>query len=815
MALKTKTVALTPGLVTNPGVWSRNPEALSVAHNVDLSAPGGIQKRRGFSNNTLNSFSGTVWGAYSSAKLEADIGAGAILLACGPNTGGCTSLRVGLRTSTFNSLAGAGASQIVIGANYRPRLTTGPDGEDVISTWDGGEGGPQVLDYFGLTASRLGVPRGMGLDRQNTTLSGATGFLSSASACRYAVVFVIGDPTVNGAKFGSPGMTTVVTNSTGASADVATRVLLPKAYGTASTNLTADTVWVQVYRSVVQASSAGEPPSELALVYQKVIEAADIAAGYIAFTDSVPDILRGANLYTNLQTGEDGFAGRGFINSNEPPPVCADIATWANCLWAGEITDYASQELQLISVGGSGLVAGDTVFVGGVTYTAVAAAPAANQFVVFTTGTPSVNQRETALNLVDAINRSASNTTVWAYYTAGQAGLPGRIFLRGRLAVGAGWAVTVSRAAAWRVGTQDANNTSWSGLAFSKPLQPWAWPTVNRFEVGRGSARVLRLIPYRDSLFVFKEDGVWRVTGSDYSTFTVTEFDLTFRPVGRDSITVVDDAIYAWGTQGIAKITDGGVEYIDAPIKDKVIGAMKLVTVSVLETYAFAVGNQRDGVAVFFSPTANGNGSDPVACSNAFAFHVRSGSWSTWAFDTDGDEAIGYLCGTSNVYDHALALGVWQGGSPSGGYLHNERRAYTSADFTDPNMSNAVAPTMAATAYLSFLAWRPMQAGSLGAAQWLRARFEYAPAQLTTQGPPASISVSFNPDNPYAFPVSTAVPGTGPISDVPYVFVAPVDQDSSRSHALQVQVYESNAAGFMLVGLEVDYRDVSSKGVAR
>lgn len=816
MATKTKRVALTPGLVTDPGVWSRSPEALSTAYNLDLSASGAIQKRRGFSSNTLNSFSGTVWGVYSSPILERDIGAGALLLATGPNTNGSTSLRVGIRNSTFSTLTGAGNSSIVLGSNNRPRLATGSDGRDVVTLWEvGGEAGPQVLDYGTLTARRLGIPRGMGLDRQNTTLSGATGFLSAASACRYAVLFVLGDPSVNGAQFGSPGMTSVVTNSTGASADVATRVLLPKVYGTASTNLPADTYWVQVYRSVVQATSAGEPPSELALVYQKIISAADIAAGYVAFTDSVTDVLRGANLYTNLQTGEDGFAGRGFINSNEPPPVATDIATWADCMWLSELMDYPTQELQLISVGGTGLVAGDTVTVGGVVYTAVAAAPAANQFIVSAAGTASVNQRETALNLADAINRSASNTSVWAYYVAGQAGLPGRIYLRGRLA-NSSIAASTSRAAAFRIGTEDANNPTLSGLAFSKPLQPWAWPTVNRFELGRGDARILRIVPYRDSIFIFKEDGVWRLTGSDYSSFTVSEFDLTFRLLSRDCVAVVDDAIYAWGTQGIARISDGGVEYVDTPIKNQVTAAMKLVALSTLETYSFAVANQRDGVVAFFRPIFDPSGGDPVSCSNAFVFHVRTRAWSTWNISTAGDRSIGYICGTANVFDHALSLGVWQTGLASGAWVHNERRGYTGTDFSDPNMSSASAPTMAAAAFTTFVSWRPMEARALGAAQWLRARLEYAPAQSTTQGPPASVNVSFIPDNPDATPASTLTPGTAPFGDVPYVFVAPVDQDASRSHALQVQAFESNlSSGFTLVGLEVDYRDISTKGVAR
>lgn len=812
--MATQEIALTTGLVTEPGVISRSKDALSDAINLDLSSPGVIQKRRGLSSNTLNSFSGTVWGAMSSPILERDIGAGALLLATGPNTNGSTSLRYGLRGSTFTAFSGTWASDEA----FRPKLTTGSDGRDVVSLWvTGGESGPAVLDYLTPAIRRLGVPRGMGIDTFNSAITGITGFLASANSCRYASVFVLGDPTVNGAQFGAPGMTSTISNTGGTACNVIVRVTLPKQYGTASTSLTADAYWLQVYRSVGQATSSGEPPSELALVYQQKIAAADIAAGYIQFTDTVTDALRGASLYTNILTGEDGVAGRGFINSNEPPPACTDIVNWNDCLWLSYLQDCPSQELQLISVGGTGLVAGDTVTVGGVTYTGQAAGPfTAVQFLIVTTGTASQNQRDTALYLCAAINANAGNTSIYAYYVAGQAGQPGRIVLRGRL-MSSSIAASVSRAAAWRVGTEDANNPVPSGVAFSKALQPYAHPVVNRFEIGRGDAAVLRIIPYRDSLFVFKEDGLWRVTGDDFRSFVVSEFDLTFRLLSRESVAVVDDAIYAWGTQGIAKVTDGGVEYIDLPIRNLVLGARKLALQSTLADYAFAVGNQLDGVVVFFRPTQDPSGSDPVAARNAFVFHVRTRTWSTWFFgQAAGDRSIGYICGVSNYADHLLSLGVWQTGTASGAWVHNERRAYSSSDFSDPNMTSASAPTMAAGAISVTMSWRPFLASALGAAQWLRTRLEFANATSTTQGPPGSVDLYNYGDNPNALAVSSPIAGTGPIADVPTVFVAPVDQDAARSHALQVLMQHATLnQGFTLVGVEVDYRNVSTKGVAR
>lgn len=814
--MASETLKNSAGLVTAPGVWARNKESLATAFNVDLSVPGIIQKRRGYSSNQLNETQESIWALHSSPTLERQIGLGALLLATGTGDSGPSTLRVALRNG-LSSLIGGFDSTVAGEFNFRPRLATGPDGADVVTTLNvGGDGGPLVLDYGALSARRLGVPRGMGLDRLNTTVS-AGSLLPNNNAARYAVVFVLGDPSGNGAQFGAPGMTTVVTNTSGATADVNGRLLLPFVFGTDITTLPANAYWVQVYRSAVQATSLGEPPSELALVFQKQIDATDVTNGYVDFVDATPDSLRGANLYTNILSGEDGIAGRGFINSNEPPPAAADVANWADCLWLSNIQDYPTQELQLIAVNGSGLVAGDTVTVAGVVYTAVAAAPVLDDFILSGGGTPSVNQRETALNLVDAINRSTNNTDVYAFYIAGQAGLPGRILLRGRR-LSSVINASVSRAAAWRVGTEQANSPIYSGLAFSKPLQPSAWPVVNRFEIGRGDAKILRIIPYRDSLFVFKEDGLYRVTGSDFTTFRVEEFDLTFQLIGPELVATVDDAVWAWGRQGIARVTDGGIEYVDGAIRDQIQNATAFVTFATLGMFGFAVGNQRDGVVSFFRPTFDPSGSDPVACSNAFIFNVRTNAWSfsNWAF-TAGDRNNGYLCGVSNVVDSIATLGVWRAVPVSNGsWIHNERRTYGSLDFSDPNMTSAGSPTMAAAVISSVFSWRPLALGDLGAAQWLRARFEFALTSSLYHGPPDVISVTFYPDVPSGFPFSVVSQWNNTTGAQTAIFVAPVDQDASRSHSIQPQVSQATLnIGFTLVSASIDFRPVSTKGVAR
>jgi len=811
--VKTRTLSMTSGWVTEPGTWSRDEESLSTATNLDLSSPGVIAKRRGLSNNTLNSYSGCIYAAHSSPVLERDVGAGALLLAVGNPTGGSAGFRVGTRASTF-----AACGSFVSDATARPKLATGPDGKDIVTTWlTGGDGGPLVPNYSSTSMTYLGVPSGLGLDRLNTTITGIAGFLPSGYSCRYAVTFSLGDPTSNGTQQGSPGMTTVVINDNATAGDVNVRALLPVQFRTPGTVLPADTYWIQVFRSASQPTTLGEPPSELALVFQQVISAADIAAGYVAFKDITPDVARGANLYTNLLTGEDGIAGRGFLNSNEGPPQAKDVATWADCVWLASTMELPTQEVQLISVSGSGLAAGDTINVGGTTYTAIAGVPVppANDFQIFSTGTASVNQRETALNLVDAINRDVPSKQVWAFYVAGVVGQPGRIIIRGRTQTSV-LSASTSNPVAFRIGTENANNPVLNGLAFSKPLQPHAFPLVNFFQLGRGDAEVLRIMPYRDSLFVFKEDGLWRVTGTNFRSFSAQEFDLTFRLQSREALVALDDALYAWGAEGIARITDGGVEYIDTPIRNQVVSVVSAVNVSTMRDYAFAVGRPRDGVVHFFYPTSNPGDSatDPdniVPCVFAFTWHARTQTWSLWDMQGDGLK-IGYSCGANNVVDKLMTLGVWQAATVSGAWVHNERRAYAAADFSDPDMSSATAPTMAAAAVFMFPEWRAMNSDALGSAQWIRLRVDTAEVDATRQTTVGPLATQMFGDDGLA---SSSAPSPATASTaLPRTFVVPVGQECSRSHALSVSITDGNLnQGCWLVSTSVDYRPFSTKAV--
>ena len=54
-------------------------------------------------------------------------------------------------------------------------------------------------------------------------------------------------------------------------------------------------------------------------------------------------------------------------------------------------------------------------------------------------------------------------------------------------------------------------------IYYSKILQPEAVPLVNFIDVGAQDQPILRIFPIRDSLFVYKSDGLYRISGASCS----------------------------------------------------------------------------------------------------------------------------------------------------------------------------------------------------------------------------------------------------------------------------------------------------------
>jgi len=184
--------------------------------------------------------------------------------------------------------------------------------------------------------------------------------------------------------------------------------------------------------------------------------------------------------------------------------------------------------------------------------------------------TPAQQVDETARSLVRVINRQSSGLT-YAYYLSGTNDVPGLLLLETRLLSGNQFYLYVDDEATTGISFSPAlpdtgtpsyqtqvasdNEVAPNRLYYSKFQQPEAVPIVNYFDVGPKDKAILRILPLRDSLFVLKEDGVYRVSGEGGTVgFNLALFDNTLFVVAHDSAVVLNNQVFFFGSRHCYRI---------------------------------------------------------------------------------------------------------------------------------------------------------------------------------------------------------------------------------------------------------------------
>lgn len=97
---------------------------------------------------------------------------------------------------------------------------------------------------------------------------------------------------------------------------------------------------------------------------------------------------------------------------------------------------------------------------------------------------------------------------------------------------------------------------------WSLPQEPEAVRLVDYADVGRSDADVLSLVALDSALIVFKEDGIYRVSGYPPSSWSVDELRAGLdapRLLAPDAVCVMDGVCYAWTDRGVLAVTEAGI----------------------------------------------------------------------------------------------------------------------------------------------------------------------------------------------------------------------------------------------------------------
>lgn len=626
------------GLVTQYNSLTAAPGALVKANDCVIRRENVIENRRGYksygdvTNNVENLFSynNTVL-AHNGTKLSYDNGSGTF----------------NDYTGSYDNPSGVKARGIEAYQNFYLCTSLGVK---------------VFTDTSGTAAKLAGAPRS--LDPSYTLTSTMAGFLTNAYQCAYRALIKREDANKN-IVFGYPSQRLWVVNATSDPEDVVLTIYI-------HSDVEAGDVF-QMYRTeIVSGTSSDTAGDEMGLVFEYTVTSTDISNGYVSFTDSVTDDLRGATLYSSPSQ-------EGISQANERPPLAEDIA-----LYKSNFMFYANtqtkQRLTFTIVGISNL-SGNSLVLAGTTYTFGASENTSTGAVeVFSTGATAADIDNTARSLVRVINRYSSNTSVYAYYLSGPDDLPGKIMIEERGVGASAFTAQCDNSGAstdffpecpvspaTSTPMTSSNSIQTNGLYYSKFQQPEAVPILNYVPVGPANRKLLRIAPLRDSLIIITDGGVYRLTGENPQSFTVVPLDLTAICKAPESVRILANQVLMLSNQGIVSISENGVQVVSREIEPSLLPLLQDSTLNT-KTYAISYESERSYIISTISSSGDSE------ANQTFVYNIFTRTWVRWTYAFEA--AVVEESGDKLYF-----------ASPSSVAVNVERKSFTDDDYADKDLA--------------------------------------------------------------------------------------------------------------------------------
>jgi len=491
------------------------------------------------------------------------------------------------------------------------------------------------------------------------SVTGSTGWFEDDSAVAYRMVWVREDENEN-LIIGAPSSRTIVINTAGATRNTELTFLIPG-------GITTDYRF-QIYRSPQTELATIEPTDELQLVLDGEVDAGEIAAGEFTVLDNVSDTLKGSFLYTSPSQ-------EGITASNYEPPVCQDMTSFKDHVFYANTATKYTYFLTLLGTGADGLALDDTITINGAVYTAKSAEDVGNgYFELFNTASPASDIENTALSLTKIVNTYTSNTTTYCYYISGYDDLPGKMMITARSLGGSAFAVTSDKGDAWTPvlpssGTSESatNDAAVNRVYISKNGLPEAVPLLNYLNVGSANKAIKRIIALRESIFVFKEDAIYKITGESLSNFRVTLHDNTTAIIAPDSAVPFNNTVFCMSLQGVISVSEAGVQVVSRNIEQELL---ELIQMPNFETTTFGISYESERSYILFCI----NSQSHEHPHQAYVYNSFTNSWVVWTYEATS----GFVCPDCDK--------LFLGGKESGFeqfWVFRERKTFTVADFVD------------------------------------------------------------------------------------------------------------------------------------
>jgi hypothetical protein len=491
--------------------------------------------------------------------------------------------------------------------------------------------------------------------------------MSNSVNIAYRIVWGYTDANQN-LVLGPPSERIIVGNSSGHTVNTTVTFQIPQGITTS---------WFyQIYRSGESGSLTDPPNDEMQQTYEANPTSGDLSTGVITITDTTPNTLLQATLYTSPSQG-------GINNANWRPPFANDIAQYKSYTFYANTRTLHRLFQNLVSSGPSqGIQSGDTVTLtdsagGSFTLTGGSSENASiGQFQVFSTGNPAIDIQNASQSLIKICNLYPSNTFINAYYMSDFSALPGQILFEKRTLDANYFYINSSRQTCWTPTTpvttafnRSQNDVFPNALYYSTSLQPEAVPLLNQIFVGSKNVPIDRILPLRDGLIILKQDGVFRLSGS-VAPFTLALLDNTVKILAPNTADVLENQVYFLSDQGVVSASDNGVAILSRPIEQTILQNTSPNLFPNFKDLAFGIAYNSARRYILSLPIT---GSD-TTCGQQYVYNFITNTWTRWTRKAN--------CAMVNITDGKLYMGGIN--DPTyGGYVFQERKDFALTDYAD------------------------------------------------------------------------------------------------------------------------------------
>jgi hypothetical protein len=216
-------------------------------------------------------------------------------------------------------------------------------------------------------------------------------------------------------------------------------------------------------------------------------------------------------------------------------------------------------------------------------------------------------------------------------------------------------------------------------LHYSKPDEPEAFPLLNYLSVGAEQEGILALVPLQETLLVFKEDGVYRVSGSAPDNWSVDLVDPNVRISRAEAVDVLDEVAYALTPGGVYAVSSGGAQILT----DGSIGEAIRTHTAYGQRCAWVAANRRERYVLV---GVNSNTSD-YESSEVYCWSAISRQWTRWLLQCgtarQADTTM-YFAGTKDNVEGGLTLEVLRTNTAAEGRRPYDRN-YSAEGFSFPD----------------------------------------------------------------------------------------------------------------------------------